>query len=342
MKIAIIVNPLIPVPPEQYGGIERIVYILIQELKKSGHDITLYAHELSQPNCELVAYSESNNYSLKDLIKTNLLTSKTAFQNFDIVHTFGRMSNIGFLMLHKIPKIVSYQLPPTLSQIKKAKKIARRNTLHFTACSNFIARQIYTITNATTIYNGVDINDYHFNDKVPENAPLVFLGRIQQEKGTDIAIKIALKTNQKLIIAGNIPTEKAHQQYFNEQVSPFIDQDQIRYIGAVNDSEKNNLLRNARAMLMPVTWDEPFGIVMAEALACGTPVIGFNRGAIPEVITNGLNGFTGDTINDLIEAVSNINGIKRHNCRLIAEEKFSAAVLAKQYEQLYIQAIAIS
>ncbi|UOE48327.1 glycosyltransferase family 4 protein [Mucilaginibacter sp. SMC90] len=335
MKIAIIVNPLIPVPPEQYGGIERIVFMLIQELNRNGHDVTLYANEHSQPGCKLVGYRESAQYGIKDLVKINRLTSKIAFQHFDIIHTFGRMSNIALLMLSRVPKIVSYQLPPTVSQVKKAVSIAYKNSLRFTACSNYIASQINAFANVTTIYNGVDINDYDFNAVVAEDAPLTFLGRIQQEKGTAIAIQVAKKTNQKLVIAGNVPNEPIHQQYFNEQVKPHIDGKQITYIGPVNNSQKNQLLRNSKAFLMPVTWDEPFGIVMAEALACGTPVIGFKRGAVPEVVTNGANGFVCNTEADMITAINNISSVNRATCRQVAEQKFSAGVLAQQYEELY-------
>ncbi|NHA04953.1 glycosyltransferase family 4 protein [Mucilaginibacter sp. HC2] len=335
MKIALIVNPLIPVPPEQYGGIERVVYVLTVELMKMGHDVTLYANPDSQPGCRLIGYRESENYGLKDFTKINLLTSSLLFKNFDVVHTFGRMSNIASLMPFKQPKIVSYQLPPTLSQVKKAVKIAAKNSLYFTACSHFIAGQINHIGQVTAIYNSVDMDDYLFNAEVNADAPLVFLGRIQQEKGTAIAIEIALKTNKKLIIAGNIPDEPIHQQYFNEQIRPFIDQDQIKYIGPVNNIQKNELLGKACAMLMPVTWDEPFGIVMAEALACGTPVIGFNRGAIPEVVTNGSTGFVCNNINEMMEGVNNISALSRSQCRQVAEEKFSSAVMAKRYEELY-------
>ncbi len=337
MKIALIVNPLIPVPPEQYGGIERIVFMLIQELTKLGHQITLYANEDSKPGCKLVPYHESPNYSLRDSIRINRLTAKIAYQGFDLVHTFGRMNNIALLMLSKTPKVVSYQLPPTISQVKKAVKIARSNSLHFTACSNFIAGQIKDYCNVTTIYNGVDITDYQFNDSVASDAPLVFLGRIQKEKGTSVAIQLAKKTNSKLIIAGNIPAEEIHQQYFDREVKPFIDQDQIKYIGPVNNAQKNELLRTARAMLMPVLWDEPFGIVMAESLACGTPVIGFNKGAVSEVVTHGVNGFVCNTADEMIKGIENINSISRQNCRKTVEDKFSSAVLAKQYETLYKQ-----
>jgi glycosyltransferase involved in cell wall biosynthesis len=337
LKIALIVNPLIPVPPEQYGGIERIVFMLIQYLINKGHQVTLYANEYSQPGCKLIGYHESENYNFVDFLKINKLTVCLLFKGFDVVHTFGRMSNIALLMPAKIPKVVSYQLSPTVSQVKKAIIIARKNSLHFTACSNYIANQIKAYTTVTTIYNGVDTNQYQYNDLPATDAPLVFLGRIQKEKGTDIAIKVAKKTGKKLIIAGNIPNEAIHRQYFNEQIKPFIDDEQVTYVGPVNNYQKNTLLKNALAFLMPVTWDEPFGIVMAEALACGTPIIGFGRGAVPEVVVDGLNGFVCQTLHEMIDAVNKVNTISREKCRLIAEEKFSADVIGQQYEKLYRQ-----
>ena len=339
MKIALIVNPLIPVPPDKYGGIERIVFMLIQYLKKNGHKVTLYANKHSQSGCNLVGYTESDKYGVQDFLKINLLTARIAFRGYGLVHTFGRMSNIALLMPAGLPKIVSYQLPPTLTQVQKAVQIARKNTLYFTACSNFIGDQIEPYGHVTTIYNGVDINDYDYNATVSTDAPLVFLGRIQQEKGTAIAIQVAKQAGKKLIIAGNIPNEALHQQYFEEQVKPYIDNQLISYIGPVNNHQKNDLLKNAAALLMPVTWDEPFGIVMAEALACGTPVIGFNRGAIPEVVSNGTNGFICSTLDEMVTAVKEIPALERHACRQIAEEKFSADILGAQYETLYRQII---
>ncbi len=335
MKIAIIVNPLIPVPPEKYGGIERVVFMLIQELISQGQQVTLFAHPSSKPNCRLRPYTEAAHYSVWDMLSINLLTSKIALQGFDLVHTFGRMSNIALLMLTRLPKIVSYQLPPTLSQVKKAVQIAPSNSLHFTACSNYIQQQIAPYCCAVTIYNGVNIADYDFNATIAPDAPLVFLGRIQAEKGTAIAIETARRTGRKLIIAGNIPDEALHQAYFKEQVEPYVDGGQIVYIGAVNDRQKNELLQNALALLMPVTWDEPFGIVMAEALACGTPVIGFNRGAVPEIIRQGINGFVCNTTDEMVQAITRAAQIDRNACRKIAEENFSARVLGQQYLQLY-------
>ncbi|WP_374951536.1 glycosyltransferase family 4 protein [Mucilaginibacter sp.] len=337
MKIAIIVNPLIPVPPEHYGGIERIVFMLIRGLQAMDHDVTLFAHPNSEPGCRLIGYGEHDPYDHMDFVRINWLTSGNILGKFDLVHTFGRMSNIALLMFSGIHKVVSYQLPPTLSQIKKAVRLARSGTLHFTACSNFIADQIRPFGEVTTIYNGVDLNTYDFSPELSENAPLVFLGRIQQEKGTDIAIRLALETGHRLVIAGNIPDEPAHQQYFDVAVKPFIDQNRIRYIGPVNNAQKNKLLGSAKAFLMPVTWDEPFGIVMAEALACGTPVIGFRKGAVPEIVEDGVNGFICDTFEAMCNAVAAVSNIDRHRCRKSAALNFSAQVITARYEQLYKQ-----
>lgn len=339
MKIAIIASPNIPVPPDQYGGIERIIYMLIQELNKKGHDVTLFAHPDSSANCKLIAYHESKKYSFKDFIRINLLIART--KDYDIIHTFGRMNNIAFLMPMNTVKIVSYQLPPTLSQVKKAVIISKKNTLYFSACSNYIAEQITDYCDVTTVYNGVDVNDYQLTSITDDYAPLVFLGRIQYDKGTHIAIEVAKRTGNRLIIAGNIPNEKIHIDYFNTFVKPNIDDQKVSYIGPVNNQEKNKLLGNAKAFLMPVTWDEPFGIVMTEALACGTPVIGFKRGAVPEVIINGYNGFVCDDTEQMVAAVQKINLIKRENCRKILEEKFSSTAIADQYEQLYKRALKI-
>lgn len=337
LKIAIIAGPTIPVPPKAYGGIERIVFMLIQELIKMGHEVTLFAHPASQPNCKLIPYQESQPYGLIDFLRINWLTHRQITGRFDILHTFGRMSNIALLMPKALPKIVSYQLPPTVSQVKKAMRMAKQNSLFFTACSQFIAKQIQDIATVKTIYNGVSLLDYDFNPSVSTTAPLVFLGRIQHEKGTHIAIEVAKKTNHKLIIAGNIPNETLHQRYFKEKIEPFIDGEQIRYIGPVNNQQKNKILGDAKAFLMPVLWDEPFGIVMAEALACGTPILGFNRGAIPEVVHNHVNGWVCKDVEDMVKAVARLETISRATCRQTVEDHFSASVLAKQYEDLYLQ-----
>ncbi len=334
MKILITVDPEIPVPPLQYGGIERIVDMIINGFVERGHQVTLIANLKSKPNCELVVWKGSSSRGILNNFKNSIVLTKSFLKGFDIIHSFSRLAYLTPLLPFSIPKVMSYQREPSLKQIKKAMKLSRNKSLIFTGCSNYISNQIKKVAPAFTVYNGVDISKYNFNYKINENAPLVFLGRIEYIKGTHIAIEIAMQTDRRLIIAGNIPNETKHKEYFNNKIKPFLNK-QIEYIGPINDDEKNDLLNNAFALLMPILWDEPFGIVMAEALACGTPIIGFNRGAMPEIVQNGFNGFICNDINEAVEAVKKVNSISRANCRKIAEDKFSQSVIVKNYLELY-------
>lgn len=334
MNILITVDPEIPVPPLQYGGIERIVDMIINGLVEKGHKVTLIANSASKPNCDLIAWKSVSSRGIVNNIKNSFVLTNTFIKGFDIVHSFSRLAYLTPLLPFSVPKIMSYQREPSLRQIKKAIIISKNKSLIFTGCSNYITNQIKTLAPAFTVYNGVDISKYTFNQNVDVDAPLIFLGRIEFIKGTHIAIEIAKKTNKQLIIAGNIPNELKHKEYFNNEIRPHLN-DQIKYIGPVNDKEKNDLLKNSYAFLMPILWNEPFGIVMAEALACGTPVIGFNRGSVPEIVQNGLNGFICDNLNEAINAVKEISNISRSNCRAIAENKFSQSVIVNNYLELY-------
>ena len=231
-----------------------------------------------------------------------------------------------------VPKIMSYQREPTLSQVKKANRLAKNGSLIFTGCSNYISHQIATVAEACTVYNGAPIHFYEAGDSINEDAPLVFLGRIESIKGTAIAIEVAKRANKKLVIAGNIPTE--HQAYFDKEIKPFLD-DTISYIGTVNDEQKNKLLGSALALLMPIQWNEPFGIVMAEAMACGTPVLGFARGSVPEVVDHGVTGFLSNNKNEMIQQVALCQTLNRRTIRKIAAERFSDNTISEDYLKLY-------
>jgi len=331
MKILITADPYIPVPPKLYGGIERVLDMLINEYVKSGHEVTLIAHPDSIPNSSsrFIPYQSKE----ESILKNSLLIAKTHFKyKFDVIHSFSRLLYLLPLLPLSVPKIMSYQREPTISQIKKSVLLAKKNSLVFTGCSNYISNQIKPFATSYTVYNGVPIDLFKFNETVHQDAPLVFLGRIEEIKGTHIAIELALKTNNKLIIAGNIPTE--YQAYFDEKVKPFLNE-QIQYIGPVNDVQKNILLQNAKAFLMPILWNEPFGIVMAEALACGTPVIGFNRGSVPEVVENAKTGFVCNDVNEMIDAINKVHTLSRLNAREAAVSRFSDKVISTNYLELY-------
>ncbi len=305
--------------------------MLINEYILLGHEVTLIAHPQSKPSkdCKLITYRSEK----EDLLYNTYLITKTYLKyEFDIIHSFSRLLYIMPLLPFGVQKIMSYQREPTISQIRKALLVSRKNTLVFTGCSDYISKQISSVGESHTIYNGVALELFHFNKHVAIDAPLVFLGRIEHIKGAHLAIEIAIKTNRKLIIAGNIPLE--HELYFDEKIKPFLNE-KIKYIGPVNDQQKNELLQNAAAFLMPILWDEPYGIVMAEAMACGTPVIGLSRGSVPEVVANGISGFVCNSLDDMVEAVGKINMINREAVRLEVELKFSSKVVADNYIRLY-------
>ena len=337
LHIAIIADPEIPIPPVLYGGIERIINSLIIELKQKGHQVNLFAHPDSKTIADTQYRYPSVKQNLTGLLGNTFSVSRLLFSRPDVIHSFGRLAYLSALLPTGIPKVMSYQREPTLSQIQKSIKIAAKGSLLFTGCSNYITNQIEPYAPAATVYNSVSMGDYSFCSEVNNDAPLVFLGRIEQIKGTHHAITIAKRTNKKLVIAGNIP--EYAQAYFNKQIKPFIDGEQITYIGPVNDEQKNKLLGTAAAFLMPIEWNEPFGIVMAEALACGTPIVALKGGSTTEVVINGYNGFLCDDVNEMIEAIQSINTINRKNCRDDAEKRFSSTVMASAYERLYLTMI---
>lgn len=331
MRIAVTADPFIPVPPINYGGIERIIHFLVEGLAKNGHEVILVAHKDSNVNVELIKYPSSSGGSLAQL-KNIMAINQLRKWKPDVIHSFSRLAYLLPFLMTDIPKLMSYQREPTISQIQKAMKFARKGTLSFTGCSDYISHQISSYAPAYTVYNGVDLNIYDFKGLVNDEAPLVFLGRIEPSKGTHNAVKVALATNKNLIIAGNIPNE--YQNYFDSEIKPYLSE-KINYIGPVNDQQKNKLLGNACAFLMPIEWNEPFGIVMAEALACGTPVIGYPRGSVLEVVEHGVNGYLANDFNDLCYYVNNYLSISREKARESAEKRFSSDKIIADYTTIY-------
>jgi glycosyltransferase involved in cell wall biosynthesis len=333
MHVAITADPMLPVPPRLYGGIERIIDMLVRGLVDRGHDVTLFAHEDSEVPCRRVPYGGTDAQSMVDTVRNTLTISRLAFRRPNVIHSFGRLAYLTPLLPLRTPKIMSYQRGPTPSRIRTAMTLAREGSLVFTGCSHHIVEEIRPYAPARTVYNGVPLDTYTFQDTVSDDAPIVFLGRIAPIKGTHTAVKVARRTGHRLAIAGNVPDDQ--RSFFRGQIEPHLDGEQIRYVGPVDDEEKNDLLGRAAAFLMPIEWEEPFGIVMAEAMACGTPVIGTRRGAVPEVVNDGLTGFVGDTTDDLVAAVERIDELDRAATRTRCEKLFSDRAVVDGYESLY-------
>ena len=296
MRIAMTVDPYLPVPPRLYGGIERVVDFLVRGLTERGHQVTLFAHPQSCTPGTLIPYGHPPHVDwrarLHELWQVGCQLWRRR-NGFDLVHSFGRLAALlPILPSRRLPKIQSYQRAIPWTGIKRAVRVAGAS-LHFTGCSASLYQEQLRhgehVGQWRTIYNGVEVTKYVHVPAVRPDAPLVFLGRLESIKGPHHAIAIAKLSGRRLILAGN--RQDGADSYFARQIAPHIDGCHIQYVGPVNDEQKNALLGPAAVLLMPIEWDEPFGIVMAEAMACGTPVIGFSRGSIPEIIRDGINGF---------------------------------------------------
>lgn len=337
MHILLTADPELPVPPTLYGGIERIIDLVIKGLRANGHTVGLVAHPDS--TCPVDAFFPWPGASSRSHLDTlqNTTTLWSAVQRFqpDVLHSFSRLHYLLPLLPSALPKIMSYQRCPTPKTVRRAAQLAGQS-LTFTGCSEHICQLGQRAAGRwVPIHNCVELDTYTFQPNVAPDAPLVFLSRVERIKGAHTAIAIAQHTQRRLIIAGNQVNTPEGQSYWDTEIAPHLGQNGITYIGAVNDVQKNDLLGQAAAMVVPIEWDEPFGIVFAEALACGTPVISCPRGALPEIVRQGIDGFLVNTLDEACTAVAQLPQLNRQHCRQRVEQNFSATAIVGQYEALY-------
>lgn len=325
-------------PPRHYGGIERIVDMLAHGLAARGHEVTLFAHPNSASAGYLIHWPGHSSLSKADTARNAATLARAVFAGqFDLVHSFSRIAYLAPILPLPIPKLMSYQREITRRSIRLGLALSR-GTLTFTAISRCIMQGVDDLGTWHLVFNGVPLSTFRFCPDPGHDAPLVFLGRVEKIKGPHLAIEIARRSRLPLIIAGNVPPE--HRGFFEAEVAPYVDGVRIKYMGPVDDKQKNALLGRARAFLMPILWEEPFGIVMAEAMACGTPVIGFSRGAVPEVVEHGVTGFVADDINELVAAVGRLGEIDRASCRARVERLFSDEAVIDAYLAIYAEILA--
>jgi glycosyltransferase involved in cell wall biosynthesis len=332
MKILIPVDPEIPVPPLLYGGVERLVDGLATAYRNSGHEVILVAHKQSACLAAKRIYGLPAQHSrgLKNIIKNSLFLLKIVLlEKPDVIHSFGRLlylypvmfrTNISFLMTYG--RAISPK-STALASILGGKRI------HFTSCGEHMLGHLRKFRHKFTPVHNFTLTDYFVPDEKAEKKYLMFLGRIEEIKGTKEAIEVALATNNPLIIAGNI--QPGHDAYFESYIQSHLSNPLIKYVGPVNDEQKRHYLQQSKAFLFPIKWEEPFGIVMAEAMACGVPVIGFRRGSVPEVVKHNETGFVVDTVEEMIAAVKKIDTIDRNAVREDCVERFSLDVIAQKY-----------
>ncbi len=338
MRILIVMDPGILVPPNGYGGHERLVYMFAKEYARLGHVVHLLVTEGSVvEGCTVHPFGKEGfppkKWDARMAIPTawNFLWKHR--NQFDLIHNFGRLAYLLPILNHPIKKIMTYGREISSRNIQLMNKLPNRNIV-YTGCSKDLISRVDAGGRWEAVYNAIEFEKYTVRETVADDAPLMFLGRIEKIKGAHTAIKVAKATGHKLILAGNISPLADEQAYFEQEIKPLIDGVQIQYVGAVNDEQKNFYLGQSKALLFPIEWNEPFGMVMTEAMACGTPVIGFKKGSVPEVVDNNTGKVvTNET--EMIAAVKEITSINRNECRRIAQSKFDVPVVANRYLSLF-------
>lgn len=338
MRIALIAPPFIPVPPIRYGGTELFIAQLAEGLRDLGLDVVVYANGESTVGVETRwLYRESQwpidgevYANLKDINHTSWALHD-AWADADIVH----LNNVPGLAFSRFagPKFV-YTIHHT-HQDGMSEFYRNYPLVHYVTISRFQQRR-EQMPRLRTIHHGVDLNQYIYCRR--KQHYLAFLGRIAPLKGTHLAIQIAKQSGIPLKIAGEI--QPIYREYFDAEIKPHLDGKFIEYIGEADLIQKNELLGNALAMLFPIQWDEPFGLVMIEAMATGTPVLALPGGAVDEVLEDGISGYICQSPDEMVERLRNIQKLSPAVVRAHAEEHFSVQRMVRDYAQLYQQVIA--
>lgn len=351
MKVAQIAPLWTKVPPGKYGGTELMVYNLTEGLVKRGHNVFLFASGNSKTSAKLIPGWPKN--LLKEKMHGKpiawgnavfpLLNISRAFEtiaehgDFDIVHAHENSTCLTnfFSKLTKTPLLITVHDPFPQPQDKdRYSAFKKYKDNNYIALSQAHKKTTNLALNFLgTVYNGIGISLFQFKKKKKDY--YAWLGRFTANKGALEAILAAKKAGEKLLLAGRIDVNSAESvRYFKEKIEPELG-GKVRYLGEISHSQKIKFLSEAKALLNPITWEEPFGLVMIEAMACGTPVIGFPRGAAPEIVEHGKTGFLVKDIDEMVKAMKKIETIKPLNCRQQVEEKFSTQRMVDDYEKVY-------
>jgi glycosyltransferase involved in cell wall biosynthesis len=331
VRVLVIADARIPVPPKRYGGTERIVALLCDGLAARGHQVTLMAAKGSRNYGRLITYSWAGRkpYPYRAWCKLRFQAlSLAAARNADVVINFGRVNYLWGVLQTTKPLICQFQNPIQHSAIDFL--LSRRTeALLLVSASDQQRAHVAGTGFWRTIYNAVDTDRLAFAPR-PDPGYLAFLGRLTANKGAHVAIEVARRLGRPLRIAGNVSDEARGRHFFETRVRPQLG-DGIEWIGVVDDEAKVPFLQNAAALLVPIQWHEPFGLVVAEALACGTPVLAMHRGSMPELIRHGVTGFLCRSTDEMVDAVGRLGEIDRRACREDCERRFSADRMVEDY-----------
>jgi glycosyltransferase involved in cell wall biosynthesis len=337
MRIAMVAPLVEPVPPPLYGGTERVVSLLTEELVRRGHAVTLFASGDSQTTAELVPCC-SKGLRLDPAVTDYLAYTMTQLgavyrraTDFDVIHNHLDYVAFPSARLSPTPTLTTTHGRLDLPEVQRVYADFAEQRL--IAISDDQRTYLPEANWVATVYNAVDVSNYRFRPEPGDY--LVFLGRISPEKRPDRAIEIARDVGMRLVIAAKV--DAVDQDYWEHAIKPMVDAHPglIEYVGEVDERGKDELLGGAYAYLFPIDWPEPFGLTMAEAMATGTPVIASRAGAVPEVVEDGVTGFVCDSISAMVAAVPRVKDLDRRACRARIERLFSPPAMAAGYERAY-------
>jgi glycosyltransferase involved in cell wall biosynthesis len=332
LHIALIAPPFISVPPGEYGGTELFIAQLAEGLRKAGARVVVYANGESRVGAEVRWIYEHSQWPikaqeqawLKDLNHESWAL-RNAIEDADVIH-FHTAQGLAFSRFAKQPAILTLHWP---HDAKLSDFYSHFPDVHYVCISNSQCRQ-ESMPRLRTIHHGIDLRQYRLVEHKQQY--LSFIGRIAPIKGTHIAIEVARRTGIPLKIAGEVQPQ--YREYFEAKVKPQIDGKLVEYVGSANLELKNELLGNSMAMLFPIQWNEPFGLVMVEAMACGTPVLAMPGGSVPEVIQNGVSGKICRTVQQMVKEVGELH-FDPNTVRKYVEESFSLDRMVRNYLSLY-------
>lgn len=336
MRIAQIAPLWERVPPFRYGGTELIVSLLTEELVRRGHEVTLFASGDSITTARLKSVHDRALRLDPDIkepgMYEQMMLAKIYHQahHFDIIHSHVGCSSLPYCGFVKTPTVHTMHGIFTPDNEKMFRLFAKQP---YISISEAQREPRLGLNYVHTVYNGIDPEVYPFQETPTQPPYLAFVGRLSPEKGPERAIAIARAVNLPLKMAGKI--DAVDRSYFNEKIKPLIDGEQIQYLGEVSHEEKAQLLANATITLFPITWREPFGLVMVESMVSGTPVIGTAMGSVPEVIAHSKTGFVCNTLEEMIEAVPAAMKLDRQTCRDYVVSRFSVRAMVDEYERAY-------
>ncbi|MBV8341739.1 MAG: glycosyltransferase family 4 protein [Gammaproteobacteria bacterium] len=337
MRIAQVAPLLEAVPPKLYGGTERVVAQLCNELVDLGHEVTLFASAEARTRAELVAARDQairlDSAPLKSDLAAHLAMLyevRRRARQFDLLHFHTDMVHFPMFEAHAHRCVTTLHGRLDLKDLGKV--YSRWSQYGLVSISNSQRRPLPAANWLGTVYHGISGTQFPFKEK-PEGNYLVFIGRISPEKRPDVAIRLACRVGMPLKIAAKI--DAADGRYYESFVKPLLDDPLVEFIGEVNDSRKAELLGNATALLFPIDWPEPFGLVMIEAMACGTPTVAWNRGSVPEIIVPGVSGLIVNSEAEAERAILQAATLDRRKVRQAFERRYTGGVMAGGYLDIY-------